>query len=287
MMEEERVQIRDARKRCFFIVDNVIVDHYASIIGPFPTLVYMAMCRHADYSTRETHPSHEFLAKELSISRATVKRSISILIQHRLIDRKHRKSKSGDPDTNIYIILEPLGGVSQTLPTKSEMIDLTQTLHEVGSVGTEVGSVGTEGRVSQTPGVGSVGATNNTNKQEDSSNKTNTTTLLSTDVDHDPEKLTPKELVKGWNELCAGQYSLPRKKVVSADLTKKIKARLKEIPDQAVWQRIFENCTISPFLRGSETSWHVNFGWLVANAENPIKVYEGNYSGLEKRQIRE
>ena len=176
MVDDHPIEVRDCRKRDFFLLDNVIIDHYASIIGPYPILVYVSLCRHADSSTRESYPSHEFLAKELRVSRATVKRAISTLIAHRLIGRKHRRSKSGDPDTNIYIILEPWGRVSQTPPIETVNMDETIPSVEVGSVGAEVGSVGTEGRVSQNPGVGSVGATNKTQYEQDSLNKKETPT---------------------------------------------------------------------------------------------------------------
>ena len=178
MNEEERVQIRDARKHCFFIVDNVIIDHYASIIGPFPTLVYSALCRHADYSTRETFPSLSTIAKELGISRMTVIRAIQCLVTHGLIARKSRKSKSGDPDTNIYIILEPWGSHSQRLPQKTEMLRQGYTSNEVvtesDQVVTESDQVVTEsdqGSHSQRLGVVTEVDPNNTQLEQDSSNK--------------------------------------------------------------------------------------------------------------------
>jgi Helix-turn-helix domain len=166
MADDEQVQIRDARTRDFFILDNLVIDHYASIIGPFATLVYTAMCRHADQSTRETHPSHAFLAKKLAVSVKTVKRAINTLLEHRLIDRKHRKAKGKEPDTNIYTILEPWGRVPQTLPHVTESLREGNISIEVGSVGPQVGSVGPQGVGSVGPQVGSVGPTNKTNLKE-------------------------------------------------------------------------------------------------------------------------
>jgi hypothetical protein len=42
MAADEQVEIRDARKQYFFMIDNVVIDHYAAIIGPFATLTYNA-----------------------------------------------------------------------------------------------------------------------------------------------------------------------------------------------------------------------------------------------------
>lgn len=156
MHADEPINIRDARKRDFFMVDNIIIDQYAGLIGPYATLVYMALCRHADASTRESYPSLQFLAKELGISRPTVKRAIQTLIQHRLLARQLRTSARGDPDTNLYIILEPEGKISHTQAfspgTEAPLTDVSW----VGSDRPEVGSIRPEGRVSQNRGVGSM-----------------------------------------------------------------------------------------------------------------------------------
>lgn len=201
MNDDERIEIRDARRRDFFIVDNVIIDHYGSIIGPFAVLTYVSLCRHADCSTRETYPSLSLIAKELGISRMTVIRSIQKLITHGLIVRKYRKSKSGDPDTNIYIILEPWGSHSQRLPKKTEMLQPSNSSVEVVTHSDQVVTHSDQGSHSQGLGVVTHSDTNNTYIEQDSENKTK-------DITTTPSVSAPKKKVREpkVQSLCPSDY---------------------------------------------------------------------------------
>lgn len=259
-MAAEEFVVRDERPKGYFVTDNSVIDYYASLIGPYPTLVYIALERHADRSTQESHPSLEGLAKKLGISRPTVKRAIAVLIRHKMITKKTRKTTYGDHDTNIYILL-PLW---------------------VGSNRPEVGSNRPEGRVSQTRGVGSNRPPNKTQYEQDSLNKS---TPSSTRVDEPPalpvdnSGKPPKvqELVECWEKICVAYGRLPSKRMLTDKLKTKIRARLNEHPDDDFWNVVLNKCVDSPLLSGKKTGWKATLDWLVANSENAIKVYEGHY----------
>jgi hypothetical protein len=98
------MQIRDARPRHFFWCDNVIIDHYASRLGPYALAVYMALLRHADQRTQSCFPSLKTLATELGMGKDSVIKALEALKKAKLISVKHRRSSAGDTASNLYLI---------------------------------------------------------------------------------------------------------------------------------------------------------------------------------------
>lgn len=98
-------------------------------------------------------------------------------------------------------------------------------------------------------------------------------------VDNSPKLPTTQEFVECWEAICVTYGHLPSKRILSEKLKAKIRLRLKEHPDDAFWNTVFNKCVDSPFLSGKKTSWKVTLDWLVANGDNAIKVYEGHYDG--------
>jgi hypothetical protein len=95
-----------------------------------------------------------------------------------------------------------------------------------------------------------------------------------------PEDEDVQEFIDGWNEIC-GDHGLPAVTRPTSALRKKIAARLRQIPDHDFWETVFNKCVDTRFLRGEgPRGWQVTLSWLVANEENAIRVYEGNYDGL-------
>jgi len=43
-------KLRDARKRCFYIVDNDLIDRYGPVIGAYGVAVYNRCCQHSGQS---------------------------------------------------------------------------------------------------------------------------------------------------------------------------------------------------------------------------------------------
>lgn len=184
-------EVRDRREKDWTWFDDVIVDHYGPIIGAYGVAVYMVIARHSNVETQDSFPSHDTIAKKLNVSKATVKRAIALLKQEKLIAVKTRKTKVGDPDSNIYTLLRPWGGVYRNPPSNHASEPLTEDNEGVGSIGTQVGSIGTQGGVSQTPGVGSIGTPNKTYFEQDLFNKTTSIVPASSQTDAtDPDTPT-------------------------------------------------------------------------------------------------
>ena len=98
-----------------------------------------------------------------------------------------------------------------------------------------------------------------------------------------PNLLTVEYVVEGWNLLCGGKYLMPRKRSVPESLKRKVRLRLKEHPDQAFWETVFNFCVATPFWRGdNERGWAVTFEWLMTNDTNCVKVYERATNGVEQ-----
>jgi hypothetical protein len=95
------------------------------------------------------------------------------------------------------------------------------------------------------------------------------------------------EFIEGWNAVCASE-GLPYKTHPTPALRDKIRRRLGEHPEEAFWQEVFNVVRRSDFLRGRLPGkpWKASLGWLVKNAENAVKVYEGEYGGLLQRTGR-
>jgi len=100
-MQELPFKIRDLRKKDKFFVDNVLVNHYAQIIGVYAMGVYIAFCRHAD-RYQGCFPSLQTIAKEMGISVRQVSRGIQRLEEHNIV----RKQRLGRKMTNRYYLLD-------------------------------------------------------------------------------------------------------------------------------------------------------------------------------------
>jgi len=61
-------------------------------------------------------------------------------------------------------------------------------------------------------------------------------------------------------------------------VSEKIKLRLREYPDLEWWKEVFTKVENNDFLKGNgEKGFRASLTWLIENAENPLKVYQGNY----------
>src|SRR5262249_1496104 len=143
----------------WFHIDNVIIDHYASIIGTSALGLYCALARYGNNDTRICYPSYSTLAKKLKMSRKTIKRNIELLQHHKLIRVEARTSNNGDADSNLYVLLQPWGfeggSFPMTPPLERENADDERREDEVGSPGNQVGSPGNYGGVTRKLRVGS------------------------------------------------------------------------------------------------------------------------------------
>ena len=102
MAEEKRFQIRDARSRQSFRVDDALVDDMAQVVGWKATLVYLVLVRHADRD-QEAWPAMETIAAKVGISRESVNLGIRTLLSHNIIlllDKK--RATAGRWGCNVY-----------------------------------------------------------------------------------------------------------------------------------------------------------------------------------------
>lgn len=97
--------VRDNRGRNWFWSDNDVFDVMAAHIGVNALATYLYLCRCADNSSQECHPSYKRIGDRTGTSRPTAKRSIATLIAHGMIRRDAREAAIGDSDTNLYTLL--------------------------------------------------------------------------------------------------------------------------------------------------------------------------------------
>jgi len=94
----------------------------------------------------------------------------------------------------------------------------------------------------------------------------------------DPPK--PKvDLVAIWN---AHRGGLPEARPTKGRLAK-IAARLREEAAPAYWEGVVQRLARSAFATGNnDRAWRADFGWLVQNPENHVKVSEGKYDNRDR-----
>jgi uncharacterized phage protein (TIGR02220 family) len=94
MKQEEQFEIRDIRKKDQYVMDDAYYNGYAKICGPWASLVYLALCRHADIYRQTCFPSISRIAENLRISGRQVIRGLRILEDHNVIRRERTLGKS-------------------------------------------------------------------------------------------------------------------------------------------------------------------------------------------------
>ena len=114
-MKKEEFEIRDIRKKEQFVVDDAYLNGYAKVCGVYASVVYVALCRHADIYHQTCFPSIPLIARKLGISGRQVMRALQILEdwnvirkektngkgnRYWLIDKKHWK-QTGAPQTPV------------------------------------------------------------------------------------------------------------------------------------------------------------------------------------------
>lgn len=85
-----------------------------------------------------------------------------------------------------------------------------------------------------------------------------------------------------WEQKCP---NLPTVRKMTAKRREKIRARLRDEPDLSVWAEVFTKISASGFCNGTLSGgWRASLDWITANAENYVKVLEGNYDRTSKQQ---
>lgn len=82
---------------------------WAVLEGPLSAtdvLVYCTIARFADNETGQAYPSRSTIAIYARCSESTVDRSVKALIDAGFLTKQARRTKAGDPDSNLYVIHE-------------------------------------------------------------------------------------------------------------------------------------------------------------------------------------
>lgn len=100
-MEEETFEVRNKRKQEWFWLDDSYLNGYARILGPYISMVYIALCRYVD-KNQKCYPKQSTIAEEIGISAPTVNEAIKVLEFFRII----KKVRIGKTATNRYYLLD-------------------------------------------------------------------------------------------------------------------------------------------------------------------------------------
>lgn len=100
------MEIRDARNKEWFWLDNQYLNGYAKHLGSICTVVYISLCRHSDNKTQTCFPSMNTIAEENGISEKSVSRAIKTLGEWRIIEIKESyNKKTKRRENNVYTLL--------------------------------------------------------------------------------------------------------------------------------------------------------------------------------------
>src|SRR5215213_538994 len=97
--------VRDRRRKGFFTIDNVLLDWFGALLGPYGLAVYMALARFANQEGT-CWPSLATIAKKTGMSRPQVIREIAKLKELGLIAVAHQLGKKGEHTSNLYLLLD-------------------------------------------------------------------------------------------------------------------------------------------------------------------------------------
>jgi len=98
-------KVRDFRNKHFFMVDDIYLNGYARHLGPTASIIYVALCRHAD-KEQECFPSQEILAEKLNVGLRTVVDKIALLKDWNLIKIHRERTEGGKWLRNTYSLLD-------------------------------------------------------------------------------------------------------------------------------------------------------------------------------------
>lgn len=95
------VRIKDKRGGRF-IVDDVVLNGYGKVLGPYGIAAYVALCRHANMSDQKCWPSQATIASETGMSVPQVKRELDKIDKLKLVRREIVEGRY-----TVYTLLEP------------------------------------------------------------------------------------------------------------------------------------------------------------------------------------
>ena len=101
-----QIEIRDTRRKQMFQMDDEYLNGYARLCGPWASLVYISLCRHAN-TEQKAWPKVDLLTEELAISKPTVLKGLEKLEEWGIIEVLRTKNeKTKRQNVNIYVLVD-------------------------------------------------------------------------------------------------------------------------------------------------------------------------------------
>jgi len=106
-MEEEIGDIEgNGSKNGFVMINNIFLDYWSGIIGAGPSVLYMDLLSYCYGKKTHAWPSVGTLAKDLGITKNSVRKYREVLIKFGLIKKMYkRRLPDGNYQTNVYEIV--------------------------------------------------------------------------------------------------------------------------------------------------------------------------------------
>jgi biotin operon repressor len=119
----EEIEVKDHRRKSFYIADNRIIADAGPIIGVYGGAVYNSLLYHAN-NERKTWPSVNLIAKEWGISRRAVIQSIQKLESLNIISIDRNQGTH-----NVYRLIDPSEWRLSTSDSQSPVEQVTSAPH--------------------------------------------------------------------------------------------------------------------------------------------------------------
>jgi len=103
-MEEEIGNVEgNSSKSGFVMINNIFLNYWSGIIGAGPSVLYMDLLSYCYGKKTHAWPSVGTLAKDLGITKNSVRKYREVLIKFGLIKKMYKRSlPDGNHQTNVY-----------------------------------------------------------------------------------------------------------------------------------------------------------------------------------------
>jgi len=207
-------------------------------LPPGEKLVLLALADQANDAGTQCWPAVETIARRSGQSVRTVRRALASLEERGHLTRQHREGTSSQYHVHPCHHVTP--AIMSPLPP----------CHPTPAI------------VSPTPAIVSP--------------KPSITVKEPPNVKASDDALTPTDIFDGWNEFAA-KHGLPKAEVFTDRRKRQAKARLRQFPELAKWQKALDHIRKTPFLLGdNDRGWRADFDFLLQE-RSLTKLVEGSY----------
>ena len=103
----EKLVVRDQRTENRYFVDNILIDTYGPLLGPYGIAAYNVILRHSNPRGFGAFPSYATVARKTGMGIGTVKGRIQQLVKLGLIEVYPRYRSNGAQTSNGFVVLDP------------------------------------------------------------------------------------------------------------------------------------------------------------------------------------